>query len=260
MVEDNKILQYFQTLKRKDAVGTSYLFIGDNFSLVKEVVKLINCSEDEYFCNTCWDCRKIDESNHPDLFIIESENMTIKIDTVRYAQQFLVLKSFRLARKILIIREGEKLSPEAGNAFLKTLEEPPKSCFIAICVSKPEAVLPTIVSRCRQIYLPFTQVSSPDLSMLVEVKRFLKGDKVSFKDRSAFSSFLWSFIIIFRDYLVHQLGSSNNSLLKNREYEIILKSYTVEEVGKILDNAIKVYSVANNININLGLNLIKTYL
>lgn len=254
----DKIKQYFLTLKKNSLLGTSYLFIGDDFALVKQIFKLINCRDSEYSCGICWDCKKLEESSHPDLLIIEPEGMTIKIEAIREAQKFLVFKNFRLLRKILVVKEGDKLSPEGANAFLKTLEEPPRNCFIAICVPKLEGVLPTIISRCRQIFLPFSQGNDADLSAISVVLGFLKGEKVIFKDRRNFISFLWTLILILRDYLIVLVsGKTNNRLLDNRECEIILQSYNLKQTSKILEETIKIYSVAGTINMNLGLNLIK---
>lgn len=260
MSGDNKIIDYFRTLKRNKVIGVSYLFIGDNFPLVKEVIKLINCREDEVSCGSCWDCQRLEDSRHPDLLILEPEGMTLKIEAIRQAQQFLSLKSFRLMRKVLVIKQGENLSPEAANAFLKTLEEPPQNCFIAVCVSKLEGVLPTIISRCRQIYLSFDLGEELDSSLIKDISRFLKGEKVDFKNRREFSSFLWTLIIVFRDHFISLTSGPNNRLLNNRECEIILKSYSPEQAARVMEEAIKVYSVANTINLNLGLNLIKNTL
>jgi hypothetical protein len=252
----DKIINYFYLLKKNGLVGTSYLFIGENPSLVKDVVKLVNCKESDHFCGVCWDCKKIDGFNHPDFLLIEPEPLTIKIEKIREVQQFLALKSFRLKKKTVFIKEGESFGLAAANAFLKTLEEPPKNSFIAICTSKLEGLLPTIISRCRKIYLPFCEADE-DFSSVSSVRDFLKGINIKFKNRREFASFLWALVIFFRDRLVEQSGCINNRLLKNRECEIIWKPYTAEQIDKILGSIFKVYSAYNSVNENLALNLIR---
>lgn len=254
--EEEKILDYFSLLKKRRILGTSYLFIGDNFSLVKGVVKLISCSENALFCDICWDCERINSENHPDLFLIEPQNFSITIKRIKESQGFLQLKSFHSKKKVLIIKGGENLGHEAAGAFLKTLEEPPKNSFIAICVSKLEGLLPTIVSRCRKIFLPFKQTEI-DSSSIRLVSHFLNGERIKFKNRKEFSHFLWTLIVSLRDYFVFQTTNGNNHLLKTRENQDFLKPYRPEEMEGILGDILKIYSMRNNINENLALNLIK---
>ena len=98
------ILNYFQILKRKGLLGTSYLFVGEDDRVILDVAKLISCTEPEGFCDSCWDCKRIEEGNHPDLFTILPDGFSIKIESIREGMRFFSLKSFRLPRKIMIIR------------------------------------------------------------------------------------------------------------------------------------------------------------
>ncbi|MFA5338257.1 MAG: hypothetical protein WC330_07980, partial [Candidatus Omnitrophota bacterium] len=132
MQTQNKILNYFSLLKKRRIIGKSYLFIGDDFSIVKDVAKLINCVNDaESFCNSCFDCSNIERYAHPDLFMLKPETLTITIENIKEAQQFLRLKSFRAQKKVLVIEDAQNMGEASANAFLKTLEEPPKNSFIA---------------------------------------------------------------------------------------------------------------------------------
>ena len=153
----DKILDYFELLKRNDLLGSSYLFIGDGYPVVTDIFKLINCKDHPRFCGACWDCGRIAEGKHPDVFLIEPDPSTIKIERIREAQYFLSLKSFRLKKKVVFVKGAESFSEPAANAFLKTLEEPPKNTFIAVCSRTVDGLLPTIISRCRKIFLPFNE-------------------------------------------------------------------------------------------------------
>jgi DNA polymerase-3 subunit delta' len=156
MEKERSILEYFSLLKRRFLLSNAYMFVGGNLSLVKKILKLISCKNSNYGCNNCWDCLKIEEEKHPDVFFVEPQLNTIKIENIKEAQRFLYLKSFRLERKILIIKPGI-WTAEATSCLLKTLEEPPKNSFIGICVFKTEDVFDTIVSRCRCIFLPLKE-------------------------------------------------------------------------------------------------------
>ena len=108
--------------------------------------------------------------NNPDLLILESETL-IGIEQIRQLQTQLSLKPFREKFKSAIIPRAENLTPEAQNALLKTLEEPPENTVIILCAPDPSWLLPTIVSRCQIIQLPLT----PQISLTEkEEKEFLE--------------------------------------------------------------------------------------
>ncbi|UCD15558.1 MAG: hypothetical protein JSV34_00465 [Candidatus Omnitrophota bacterium] len=256
-MKQNKILDYFFLLKKHNIVGSSYLFIGEQASLIRDVIKVVNCKDNPYFCGACWDCKKIETLSHPDIFVVRPDPLTIKIDNVRESIRFLSLKSFRAAKKTVLIEKAESLSNEAASAFLKTLEEPAANSFIAVSTAKLEGILPTIISRCRKIFLPFYEVSADLGSLGGLIDDFLGGVNVKFKDRRQFGDFLRALIVFFRDKLIVQTANSNNRLLKNRECEIIAKLYTIKQIERILEVILKVYGAYNSVNENLALNLIR---
>lgn len=263
MSSQEKVLNYFDLLLKRNALGTSYLFVGNNFPLVKNVLKTISCPEQagdhgHTFCSKCWDCLKIDELNHPDLYLLEPDPLTIKIEKIREAQRFLSLKGFRLRVKMLVVAKAENFTIAAANAFLKTLEEPPDNSFIGLCVSKLEGVLPTIISRCRTVYLPYETGGDDHKDFnLPLVKSFLRGERIKFSNRKEFSSFLWTLIVLFRDHLLRVKGAKNNWLLGRGGCEIMLEQYCPDHAIAVIDEALKIYGVYTNINMNLALNMIR---
>lgn len=250
------LLNYFQILKRREILGTSYLFIGEDTSVIGDIVKLISCTESLSFCDRCWDCKRIEDSNHPDLFTVKPDGFSIKIDAIKEGMRFFSLKSFRLRKKIMIINNAQALTPAAANAFLKTLEEPPKNSFIAILASKLDGLLPTIISRCRRIFLP-SKAEELDKGLERSVWGFLKGEDTRFTDRKKFSSFLWALIVVLRGELFSKNGYENNQLLQEREHEIIFGSYSSDQIHSILKDILKIYGAAKSVNMNLALNLIR---
>lgn len=259
MSEDKKVLNYFDILNKKNMLGTSYLFIGNNPALVKEIFKLISCARDEYFCDSCWDCKAIDQDNHPDLFIVRPEPNFIKIESIREAQKFLALKSFRLKKKILFIRGGESFGLEAANAFLKTLEEPPKNSFIGICASKTEGMLPTVISRCKKIFLPFQQEVMADFFSADLVSDFFNNRRIKFRDRKEFSKFLETLMILFRDRLFSNIGL-DSGLSKEVSSQIRLGHYSPKKIENILESILKIHAAHTTVNENLALNIIRALL
>ena len=252
------ILNYFQILNKRELLGTSYLFVGEDIQAIVDVAKLISCTVRLDFCGSCWDCKRIEEGNHPDLFTISPDGFSIKIEQVREGMRFFSLKSFRLRKKIMIIKDAQALTPAAANAFLKTLEEPPKNSFIAISTSKLDGLLPTIISRCRRIFLPSRpEGEEVDRSLENSVFSFLRGQDLHFADRKRFSSFLWTLIMVLRDDLISKSDFRNNQLPQAGEREIILGSYSVSQIDSILKDILKIYGAAKSVNMNLALNLIR---
>lgn len=102
-------------------------------------------------CGECSPCKKITSGNHPDFYFIKPSGTTIKIEQIRTLCSALALRPHEAVVRVVLLSEPHLMNAEAGNALLKVLEEPPeKTIFI---LSAPEAadILPTIVSRCRQI-------------------------------------------------------------------------------------------------------------
>lgn len=108
-------------------------------------------------CGDCSACRKVDHNNHPDLHLLEPDGVGIKIEQIRILQKELSYRPLEAPRKICLIDGAEKLNPAAGNALLKTLEEPSKDTLLILLTSMPDKVLATIRSRCQR--LPFLRIS-----------------------------------------------------------------------------------------------------
>ena len=107
-------------------------------------------------CGECPACRKVDHQNHPDLHIVEADGNTIKIEQIRVLQKELSFRPLEGERKICVIEAAEKMNASSGNALLKTLEEPAGHALLILLTSRPDAVLPTIRSRCQR--LPFSRL------------------------------------------------------------------------------------------------------
>ncbi len=107
-------------------------------------------------CGTCSACRKIDHNNHPDLHLLEPSGTTIKIEQVRSIQKELSFRPLEAPKKICLIDSADRMNQAAGNALLKTLEEPNGEALLILLTARPESVLSTIRSRCQR--LPFSRL------------------------------------------------------------------------------------------------------
>jgi DNA polymerase-3 subunit delta' len=150
-------------------IPASYLFLGPEGigkSLVaRTFAKAVNCLDGAGIdsCDKCVSCRKIDGNNHPDVHLIPPAGQpgvegdsgeAIKIEHIRELQDSIYLRPYEGKYKVFIIDNAHLLTPDASNAFLKTLEEPPANSLIILVTSKPKMLLTTIVSRCQKVRFP----------------------------------------------------------------------------------------------------------
>ena len=85
----------------------------------------------------------------PDLLVLGKES--VGIDEIRKLKNFLSLKPYASKYKVAIIDNAHQMSAEAANAMLKVLEEPPAHSLIILISANPQALLPTVYSRCVEI-------------------------------------------------------------------------------------------------------------
>jgi DNA polymerase-3 subunit delta' len=144
---------------RENIVSHSYLFAGPDGVGKKlvalEFAKILNCNGNAATGEACecGSCKKIEKGIHPDVALVEFTGAkNIKVDQVREeVEDKLFLKPFEGRFKIVIVDESERMNNSAQNAFLKTLEEPPKESVIILITSSPTSLLPTIRSRCQML-------------------------------------------------------------------------------------------------------------
>ena len=101
-------------------------------------------------CQECHSCRQALSNNHPDIIrVTHDKPNTIGVDDIRIqVNNDVTIKPYSSAYKVYIINEAEKMTAQAQNAILKTLEEPPAYAVIILLAANLNALLPTILSRC----------------------------------------------------------------------------------------------------------------
>lgn len=127
-------------------------------------------------CGACASCRRIARGVHPDVILIEpGESGTIKIEEVRDVIKRAGYRPFEACRRVVIIDEADALVPQAQNALLKTLEEPPSASVFVLVSSMADALLPTVLSRTPR--LRFGTLSSNDIAhVLVRDHEYEEAD------------------------------------------------------------------------------------
>ena len=152
----------FESLKQSHAAGRlahAYIIVGsprgDAQSFAESLLRLLVCTVNSKPCGRCEACRQVTEHAHPDLYWLEPENKSrqLSIDQIRELTSSLSKSAFAGGWKAGILVAADRMNENSANAFLKTLEEPPDKCLLLLLTDAPQALLPTIVSRCQRIVL-----------------------------------------------------------------------------------------------------------
>jgi len=142
-------LDYLKRAHEQDRLAHAYLISGPagagKKQLAAELTELVNGT----------DRADVFSTNARDIFVAEPESKSrrIVIEQVRQLEHALQMRAASGRRKVAIISEADRLQPQAANAFLKTLEEPPKDSLLLVLSALPEALPDTILSRCIAIPL-----------------------------------------------------------------------------------------------------------
>jgi len=163
----SKQTQGVQLLQRSLArarLGHAYLFAGDRLeeleSLARTLAKTLNCQNPIKAggaaidcCDECLSCRKIENDTHSDIHwaLPESKSRIITVEQMRDLMREIQLKPAEAQFKVAIIAGADRLNPQAANAFLKTLEEPPQNSVLILLSTEPRRILETILSRCLRL-------------------------------------------------------------------------------------------------------------
>ncbi len=105
-------------------------------------------------CGACQACQLRQAGTHPDLLTLSPEaSKVIRIDQIRELIERLGLSRHHAAWRVVIIEPAEAMNVAAGNALLKTLEEPPPETLLILLASRPARLPATIRSRCQRLSL-----------------------------------------------------------------------------------------------------------
>jgi len=151
---------YFKTALRKHTLGHLYIFEGavgmGKKTLCRHLAGMIQCeSTDSPPCGTCSACVKTQSGNHPDIVFVEADAKNpLNVERARSLVADMYVKPFLSERKIIIIPNGETLSPAVQNTLLKAFEEPPSYITIFLTATNRDALLKTVLSRAIVLQLP----------------------------------------------------------------------------------------------------------
>lgn len=143
-----------------EKISHAYIFNGPDLSgkkmLAEAFAMALQCEKEQSFgCMECHSCKQAISHNHPDIIYVSHEKPnTIGVDDIRtQVNSDIGIKPYSSKYKIYIIDEAEKMNPQAQNALLKTIEEPPSYGILMLLTTNADGFLQTILSRCITLNL-----------------------------------------------------------------------------------------------------------
>jgi len=165
----------------------AFLFVGPRgvgkTSCARILAKSLNCKNAPTVnpCGKCAACIEISEGRSLDVIEIDGASNR-GIDEIRTLRENVKFVSISGKYKIYIIDEVHMLTPEAFNALLKTLEEPPDHVKFIFATTQPNKVLPTILSRCQRFDFGYI----PVVKIVEKLKEIAKKEKIDFEEAALF--------------------------------------------------------------------------
>ena len=155
IIGQEQLKEHLQNAISMNKVSHAYIINGERSSgkefIAKVFAAALQCEEGGVEpCGECHSCKQALSGNQPDIiFVSHDKPNTIGVEDIRaQINNDIAIKPYSSPRKVYIMNEGEKMTVQAQNALLKTLEEPPEYAVILILTANVDSLLPTILSRC----------------------------------------------------------------------------------------------------------------
>ncbi len=155
IIGQEQIKEHLQNALRMKKVSHAYIINGERFAgkefIAKVFAMALQCEKGgDNPCGECHACKQALSGNQPDIIHVTHEKPNaVGVDDVRtQINNDVAIKPYSSPYKIYIMNEAEKMTPQAQNALLKTLEEPPEYAVILLLTANVNSLLPTILSRC----------------------------------------------------------------------------------------------------------------
>ncbi len=194
-------------------------------ALAVEISKLLLCERDTPPCGDCRSCRLAIRGEHPDILyllplpagerakrldwvkqllsnpylpVMFTVPASITIDDIRFLEEQIQLTPAFGGRKLAVIFDAHRMTPEAQNAFLKTLEEPPNYAHIILTTPYPDRLFETIVSRTQRFFLG--RLSSREIKEYLESRTDVTESQIELVSHLSEGSLGRAFLLLDREY------------------------------------------------------------
>jgi len=159
VIGHSEVIEHLQKGIQENKVSHAYIIAGEKGSgkrlLANIFASTLQCEKGSIQpCGTCKSCMQVEGGNQPDIIYVTHEKASLGVDDIRQqVNNDVAIKPYSSVRKIYIIPDGEKMTEQAQNALLKTIEEPPEYAVFLLLTENVNTFLPTILSRCVTLQL-----------------------------------------------------------------------------------------------------------
>lgn len=278
MDKQSLVYNLFMSDINNKCVTHAYLIDENNCDYAYEMtlafVKRILCSCEHTLDNykDCSLCKRIDSGNYPELKIIEPDGINIKKSQILELQKEFSKSAVEGNKKIYIIKDCEKMRPEAANSMLKFLEEPEDDIIAILMTNNINNVLSTIVSRCKMIkFSSSNNLKKIDDKLEQLAIDFVYGVETKGNDMILSVKDIWfsvvtskerdNMILVF-DKMIDIYYDIMNILLKRDNIKCVLWKDKIEEISlyNSLDSILKKINILleykDSIKFNVNSNLL----
>ncbi|MBV9536957.1 MAG: DNA polymerase III subunit gamma/tau [Solirubrobacterales bacterium] len=177
VVGQEHVVRTLRNAVEQGKVHHAYLFVGargtGKTSMAKILAACLNCEQGPTTrpCGRCESCVSIAAATSLDVIEMDAASNN-SVDDIRNLRERVAYAPVSGRHKVYILDEAHMLSPQAWNAFLKTLEEPPPRTIFVLATTEPQKVLPTVVDRCHRF-----DFGRPSIPQVVAVLRRVASEE-----------------------------------------------------------------------------------
>ena len=252
IIGQESIKKHLQTAIKTGNLSHAYIINGEYGSgrqtIASALAKTIQCqskTDDTDACGVCTSCKQAESHNHPDIKYITHDKTSISVNDIReQLNNDISIKPYSSEYKIYIIPDANKMTEQAQNALLKTIEEPPVYAIIILLTENCDSLLPTIRSRC--VTLTMNPVEKDKICTYLENKFQLEPEKAQ----------------IAANYCQGNIGkairfaSSSDFIEMKNQVLKLLKNLDSMDIASIIDTIKEFSTHKNDINDYLDLMLL----
>ena len=252
IIGQESIKKHLQTAIKTGNLSHAYIINGEYGSgrqtIASALAKTIQCqskTDDTDACGVCTSCKQAESHNHPDIKYITHDKTSISVNDIReQLNNDISIKPYSSEYKIYIIPDANKMTEQAQNALLKTIEEPPVYAIIILLTENCDSLLPTIRSRC--VTLTMNPVEKDKICTYLENKFQLEPDQAQ----------------IAANYCQGNIGkairfaSSSDFIEMKNQVLKLLKNLDSMDIASIIDTIKEFSTHKNDINDYLDLMLL----
>ena len=223
--------EFLLSLLAKERLPHAFLFAGQEgigkrtFAL--EFIKHMMC-EKGTGCGSCRPCLKLGHGSHPDLMVVESASESIKIDQSRAISREVSEQPYEGRVRAIIIDGADRMTREAANALLKTLEEPPPH-NVFFLISSSERDIPLTI-RSRSARVAFSPLPLGDVEEYFIKSRKMDREKAAVISLQSHGSIGWGLFWAEKDNLL--LRRSLGELITGRRRSFVASTAISERISK----------------------------